>query len=380
MKAGLYVHVPFCSSICPYCDFAVTLAGEARRAEWERAVLDEAGFYGDRHFDFDTVYFGGGTPSALKNERLAVIVDGLHQRLQIDPDASLSIEVNPEDVTRESIRAWEEIGFKSVSVGVQALNDRHLDFLGRRHTVKEARRSVEALLEAGFTTVSLDLIFGLPEQVRSDWEDQLATAVHLGVHHLSCYQLTIHQGTVFGKRCQAGRLAEMGERPQADLYAATHRVLGAAGFEAYEVSNFARPGHRSAHNRKYWTGAGYLGLGPGAHSFDGETLRWWNRRKLRLWHREVERGCRPIEAEEHLTAGQRALETVMLGLRTADGVDLRDLEKRWHVEVIRPNAVTIDDLEVGGLIQRRGDVVAPTPEGMAVADGLARAFRIEEVR
>ncbi len=376
-RAGLYVHVPFCSSICPYCDFAVTLAGEARRAQWERALLDEAVMYADCGFDFDTVYFGGGTPSALKIDRLTRVVGGLREKLQIDPEAQVFIEVNPEDVSPETARAWRDLGFSSVSVGVQALNDVSLGILGRRHTAEQARRSVEFLLEAGFETVSIDLIFGLPGQTRSDWEGQLREGVGLGVQHLSCYQLTFHEGTVFGKRREAGLMTEMGEAPQAELFAITHEVLGTRGFEGYEVSNFALPGHRSTHNLKYWTGAPYLGLGPGAHSFDGVCKRWWNRSKVRLWQRDIDQGRRPVEGEESLTDKQRALETLMLGMRTADGVDLAWLEKRFQTDVIGPNADTLRDLEARGLISRRADRIAPTPAGMAVADALSRAFRIE---
>ena len=376
-SAGLYVHVPFCSSVCPYCDFAVTQAGESRRALWERGLLDEAAMYADRGFDFDTVYFGGGTPSALKIDRLARVVEGLRQGLRINPEAQVFIEVNPEDVGPDSVRAWRNLGFSNVSVGVQSLDDVSLRFLGRRHSAEEARRSVEVLLGAGFDTVSLDLIFGLPDQTRSDWEGQLVEAIRLGVNHVSCYQLTFHDGTIFGKRRDAGLMMEMGEAPQADLYALTHEILGAAGFEGYEVSNFALPGHRSAHNLKYWTGAPYLGLGPGAHSFDGVDTRWWNRRKVRLWQRDIDNGFFPVEGDESLTKRQRAFETLMLGMRTADGVDLAELEKGFGAEVIAPNAETLQSLVAKGLIRRRGDLIAPTPAGMAVADALVRAIRIE---
>ncbi len=376
--AGLYVHVPFCSSVCPYCDFAVLVAGEERRAQWELSLLDEAAMYGDHGFEFDTVYFGGGTPSALEMDRLSRVVGGLRERLRIQPGARLFIEVNPEDVDRETARAWRDLGFSSASVGLQALDDPSLRFLGRNHTADGARACVADLLASGLTTVSLDLIFGLPGQAGSDWVRQLREAVELGIHHISTYQLTIHGGTIFGKRREAGLMGETGEAHQADLYAMTHEILGTAHFEAYEVSNFARPGHRSAHNLKYWTGTPYLGLGPGAHSFDGGRKRWWNRRKLRLWHRDVEKGRRPVEGEEVLTQRQRALEVLMLGLRTADGIDLAALERRFPFDVIRSNADSLNNFESKGLIRRCGDHIAPTPAGMAVADGLVREFKIQD--
>ena len=378
VAAGLYVHVPFCSSVCPYCDFAVTVAGEERRAQWAQSLLNEAAMYADHGFEFDTVYFGGGTPSALKIGRLSRVVEGLRKRLRIQPDARFFIEVNPEDVSRETARAWLDLGFSSASVGVQALDDRTLRFLGRKHTADQARACIAELLASGLTTVSLDLIFGLPDQNRTDWAKQLLEAVQLGVHHISAYQLTIHGGTIFGKRREAGLMSEMGGTSQADLYALTHQILGEADFESYEVSNFAHPGHRSAHNLKYWIGAPYLGLGPGAHSFDGAGKRWWNRRKVRLWRRDIEKGRRPIEGEETLTERQRALEVLMLGTRMADGIDLAGFERRFPFDVIRPNADTLADLEADGLIRRLGDHIAPTPTGMAVADALARAIELED--
>ena len=376
--AGLYVHVPFCSSVCPYCDFAVTVAGEVRRAQWEQSLLNEAAMYAGHGFEFDTVYFGGGTPSALKIDRLSRVIEGLRERLRIRPDARLFIEVNPEDADRENIRSWRDLGFSSASVGVQALDDRALRFLGRKHTADRARECIADLLASGLKTVSMDLIFGLPDQNRLDWAHQLRQAARLGVHHISTYQLTIHGGTIFGKRREVGLMGEMGEAPQADLYALTHEILETADFEAYEVSNFARQGHRSAHNLKYWTGTPYLGLGPGAHSFDGAEKRWWNRRKVRLWHRDVEKGRRPVEGEEVLTQRQRALEVLMLGMRTADGVDLAVFERQFSFDVIRSNARSLTDLEARGLIRRRGDHIVPTPTGMAVADALARAIELKD--
>jgi oxygen-independent coproporphyrinogen-3 oxidase len=310
-------------------------------------------------------------------DRLARVVDGLKARLRIEGNARWFLEINPEDVTVEAARAWRENGFSSVSVGVQALDDEILRVLGRRHTADDARRAVVTLLEAGFETVSIDLIFGIDGQQIAGWQRQLIEAATLGVQHLSCYQLTFHQGTIFGRRREAGLTSEMGEGAQAEFFRTADEILGGAGFEHYEVSNWARPHHRSVHNTKYWTGAPYLGLGPGAHSFDGRFRRWWNRRKLRLWHHRVEEGRSPIEDQETLTPVQRALEQLMLGLRPADGIDLAAIERRWNIDLIKPNAGLIQRLLGEGLIRVLENQIAPTPEGMAVADGIIRAFRIE---
>jgi oxygen-independent coproporphyrinogen-3 oxidase len=372
--AGLYVHVPFCTSVCPYCDFAVTIAGAERRASYLDALTIEV----DRHrglgWRFDTVYVGGGTPSSLAVDQLASLVDSVTKGLDIAPGAVWHLEVNPEDVTSASASAWRELGFAFASLGVQSLDDDALAFLGRRHTAADGCRAAERLLAAGFDTVSVDLIFGLPDQSADAWRDQLDAAVALGVQHVSCYQLTVHDGTVFGRRRDHGDLTELDEDTQAELYLLTHEVLGAAGWSGYEVSNFAAaPDHRSRHNRKYWTHAPYLGLGPSAHSYDGRRRRWWNRRKVRLWSAALAGGERPVDGEETLTEAELLVETVMLGLRTADGVDLDAVRRRFGDELAAIDSAAVDRLVASGHLDRDGATIAPTPLGMAVAEGLARS-------
>lgn len=377
-QAGLYVHVPFCRSVCPYCDFAVTLAGEERRLAWERGLLKEAELYRGRGWSFETVYFGGGTPSNLCAGRFGRVLGGLRDVLSIG-EAFVSIEANPEDVTVDAVRGWRRLGVEYLSLGVQSFDDDQLAFLGRTHSAMQAEKALTIALEAGFRTVSADLIFGLPGQSATAWRRELRTAVDLGVQHISCYQLTVHSGTIFGLRHRTGLLTEASEDQQAELYMVAHEVLSDAGLEAYEVSNFARPGHRSEHNLFYWTGRPYLGLGPGAHSFDGRFTRWWNRRKLRLWQRDVDRRRPPVEDREELGSEERALECLMLGLRQTEGVDLADLERRFQVDILRANERMIEDLVRRDLLVHDGVRLRPTERGLAVADGLVRSLVIGAV-
>jgi putative oxygen-independent coproporphyrinogen III oxidase len=375
--AGLYVHVPFCSSVCPYCDFAVTIAGEARRGAWAEGVVREAAMYSAGGLEFDTVYFGGGTPSTIPPERLAAIAAGLRRHLDIRSDARWHLEVNPEDVSAEAAAAWKALGFCFVSLGVQSFDDRTLAFLGRRHSAAQAAAAVRRLLEAGFDTVSVDLIYGLAGQSGGDWRRQLELAVGLGVPHLSCYQLTVHDGTVFGRRRDNGLLRELADDDQAELFFLTHELLADAGRPAYEVSNFASaPGHRSRHNLKYWTHAPYLGLGPSAHSF-AAGRRWWNRAKLRLWQATVDGGAPPVAGEERPTPRELLLEHLMLGLRTADGIDPAALEQRFGVDIVARNRGVVESLCASGHLERSGGRVRPTRRGLAVADTLARSFDLE---
>ena len=375
--AGLYVHVPFCSAVCPYCDFAVRTGRPAARAAFVDALIAEVALWSDWPEPIDTVYLGGGTPSLLEREQLARVLEAVRQHLPVLGDARIFMEVNPEDVNRESTRAWRSLGVGTVSIGVQSFDDAELRFLGRRHDAGRARDAVASCLETGFATVSIDLIFGVPGQPAATLRRNLDTAVELQPDHVSCYQLTVHEGTAFGRRRERGRLDEMPEDEQAGHFALVHRCLEDAGWSAYEVSNFARaPEHRSRHNLKYWRHAPYLGLGPSAHSFDG-TERWWNERELDAYQDCVRVGRRPIAARERLSRADLALETVMLGLRTTAGIELSEFERRFDFDLLAGNEPLIDDCVAHRQLKITQGRLAPTAAGLAVADGLAARFRLE---
>ena len=374
--AGLYVHAPFCTSVCPYCDFAVTIAGEERRRAWVEGVVREAEMYSEIGLAFDTVYLGGGTPSSLDPEQLVQIVDSLRRILDVDRQALLFLEVNPEDVNRRNASAWRDLGVRFVSLGVQSFDDADLAFLGRRHSATDARRAAEVVCETGFGTVSIDLIYGLEGRSVNHWRRQLDSALELGVDHLSCYQLTVHEGTVLGRKVANGAVAELGEEGLSNLFFVTHELLADAGFEGYEVSNFASaPAHRSRHNLKYWDHTPYLGLGPSAHSF-ARGRRWWNRRKLRRWQDAVSDGMKPVEDEERLSDEQLVLEALMLGFRTAEGVDVDRLREGYGFDLLADNWDVVNRLCASSHIEVDGSRLRPTLAGLAIADTLARSFSL----
>jgi putative oxygen-independent coproporphyrinogen III oxidase len=394
VNPGLYLHVPFCSAICPYCDFSVMPAAAPARQRFasrlEAEVALAAGDWRDPR-PFDTVYFGGGTPSQLAPEELARVLDACRAHLGLEAPAPwIFLEANPEDVTAEACAAWRRLGVRTLSLGVQSFSDDALCFLGRHHTGRQARDVVEVALAAGFDTVSIDLIFGLRGQTAEDWRRELATAVELGPPHLSCYQLTIHPNTPFGVKAKHGLLAELPEDDQADLFELTHGFLADAGWPAYEVSNFARsPAHQSRHNRKYWDHTPYLGLGPSAHSLavgdsspagSPAARRWWNERLTPRWETRVAAGERPIEAHEVLGLGSLAAEALLLGLRTTAGIRLDEFTARYGVDLLAANGALVDRLvDEGRLVVRAdesGRCLSPTLSGMAVADGLAAAFEL----
>lgn len=381
--AGLYVHVPFCSRVCPYCDFAVLTGAPGRHISFVKHLLREIELWDDSrrsrwtHGPFDTVYLGGGTPSSLEPRHLERILATLRERLPVDTDAVVTLEANPEDVTSDSLDTWRALGVDVLSLGAQAFDDAELRFLGRRHDAETARRSVVLASRASFDTVSVDLIFGLPGQGTRAWRRGLETLVDLGPEHVSCYQLTIQPGTPFGHRADRGELAEMAEPEQAERYELAHRILGNAGYQPYEVSNFARGvAHRSRHNRKYWEHAPYLGLGPSAHSFDGQRRRWWNERRLRDWQALLDQGESPGAGDEILDDGALALETAMLRLRTTDGLDLGGFRARFGIDLVATNRDSIDRWVGAGLVRIDAGRLAATTRGLCVADSLARELRL----
>ncbi|MEM7407716.1 MAG: radical SAM family heme chaperone HemW [Pseudomonadota bacterium] len=370
-NAGLYVHVPFCSAVCPYCDFAVSVARPGEHAAFLSAVSAEAHNYRDWPLPFDTVYFGGGTPSALSGTALQELLATLRAALPIAPDARVFLEANPEDITPAYLGGVTGLGVHTLSLGVQSFDDRELRLLGRRHTGAQALEAVRRCLAAGIHTVSVDVIFGLPGQSRAELEVTLRAIEQLRPHHVSCYQLTIHEGTNFHRRERSGRLTQLEEDRQAELYEYLTRRLAECGLQPYEVSNFARaPQFQSLHNNKYWRHVPYLGLGPSAHSFDG-SKRWWNLRNHRAYADALTEARTPVDDCETLEAADLALETLMLGIRTAAGIDLDAYRERFAVDLASVNAELLSELCALDYVECTPASLAPTPRGMAVADALA---------
>lgn len=386
---GLYIHVPFCTHICPYCDFSVLTGDRAWQSRYLQSLLLEIDHLTDAGWPelalrppqqaFDTIYFGGGTPSMMEAAHLETLLQAIRAKLPVREDAWLFLEANPEDVTPDSAATWRQMGFRTISLGIQSFSSQSLSFLGRQHTARIARQSLDHALAAGFDTVAMDLIYGIPDQTPSDWRADLDAALGAGPHHLSCYQLTIHPRTSFGFRRERGELVEMRNEEQADLLLLTHRHLEASGMPAYEVSNFAAsPEHASVHNQKYWNHTPYVGLGPSAHSFAGRQ-RWWNSRKIKPWMAALEEGRSPIEGAETLDRETLILERLMLGLRTPAGVDFDDLPDGMGPSLWEDNRSIIESFFERGLVTMHESRLSPTLEGLAIADSLARSIDLSAV-
>ena len=386
---GLYVHVPFCARICPYCDFAVTAlgrSGPSRLERYRRALLREIELRA-APLAADTVYFGGGTPSLAPPGFFREIVESAAATGLAAPKSFVIIEANPEDLARDPGLAarWAAEGVSGVSLGAQALDDSRLRFLGRLHSAEDIDVAASRLAEAGIPWISVDLIYGAAGQAADSLRTEIGAATDLpGVNHLSAYELTVEPDTPFGRRAASGE--RLTAEPGGDgLFRVVHETLAECGFPAYEASNFAAaPGLRSRHNQKYWSGVRYLGIGPSAHSFDPERAeRSWNHRGFGDWEAAVLGDGEPAAGRERLRPAQRALEELFLRLRTTAGLELGGFAARYGAEVVRSNRALFRDWEARGLVRLEGPeggLMSPTLQGLAVADALAREVDLNALR
>ncbi len=330
--ASLYLHIPFCEKKCAYCDF-YSIENFTRVEDFLAALHREIGRYAEYagKETFETIFFGGGTPSLLSPHHLEGILTDLHNTFTIEPEAEITVETNPGTVTQEKLAAYRALGVNRLSIGVQSFHEDELKFLTRIHDSSQAVRCVELARRAGFDNVSIDLIYALPGQTLARWEETLRKAIVLQPNHISAYGLIVEDGTPLARMVQAHLVSPKPPDEEAEFYELTMAFLEAHGFEQYEVSNYARPGYRSRHNYNYWRHANYLGFGPSAHSFwkeDGRTARrWWNIPNLSHYCLSLQDGRLPILQQESLDAAQLLGEEIFLGLRS-DGVSLQTLRHR----------------------------------------------------
>ena len=318
----LYVHVPFCARRCVYCDFSIAVRPTVPVADYLAGIERELRIrHSTSDFDLETLYLGGGTPSRLGGEGVARLLDLIRAKAHIRKDAEVTLETNPEDVTAEAVAAWKAAGVNRISLGVQSFDDKTLAWMHRVHDAKTAQQAVQVLLEGGLSNISIDLIFALPEEQGRDWAKDLAKAMRIGVSHVSLYGLTVEPQTPLGRWVARNETSESPEERYEAEFLSAHEALTAAMFEHYEVSNYGKPGHHSRHNWAYWLRRPYGGIGPSAHEFDG-SVRRWNRFAYAEWLAAVSRGEDPTEDVEGLTGDQVQQESVYLGLRTNEGIEL----------------------------------------------------------
>ena len=370
---GVYVHVPWCRHVCPYCDFNVhassappeaddlaayvaELTAWAARPEWDRRAIR-------------TLYLGGGTPSLLSPATVARLLDAA-RRLGLQADAEVTLEANPGTVTRDRLAAYRDAGVSRISLGAQSFQTPLLRTLGRDHSADETRAAVAAVRHAGFDNLSLDLIFAVPGQTLETWIDDLAQATALGPAHVSAYALTWEEHTPFHAWRAQGRVVAVDDDLESAMADVADAYLAAAGLVRYEISSWARPGFESRHNTGYWDGTDYLGLGPGAHSFhaSGSTARrWWNVRLPQGWRAAVAPRGTAVDGEEVLVDAEARSDFVVAGLRRLTGVDVAAFEQRFGIAL--PAAFPqLAGLARDGLVQIDTSRVRLTPRGLRFAD------------
>jgi len=367
----VYVHVPFCARRCVYCDFAIAVRRHVPEEEYLQSVAREltVRFPEAKPWPVATLYFGGGTPSRLGGSGIAQLLDLLQTRLTILPNAEVTIEANPEDVTTEAVEAWRSAGVNRLSLGAQSFDDAVLRWMHRTHDANSVRNAVESARAAGIDDISLDLIFALPNEIDRCWENDVTSALALDPTHVSLYGLTTEPATPLGRWRDRGIVTEAPDESYEREYLYADQAMSAAGFEHYEVSNFGRPGHRARHNSMYWRGVPYAGLGPGAHEFDGSTRRW-NADAYVEWQRRLADAVDPREGDELLDDDRRATEDIYLGLRTSDGLRLTG------AELVRTQAW----VDAGWGTITDGDRLTLTPLGWLRLDSLAADLTVVRSR
>ena len=363
----VYVHIPFCARICPYCAFYKERLDRSQTDRFCEAILREleaskAGAPG-RELIPSTIFFGGGTPTALTTSQLELLLDGIRRTLDLSELAEWTMEANPGSVSLPKAKTLKKLGVNRISLGIQSWDNNLLAILGREHSAAQAEESFRILRAAGFSNINIDLMFGLPTQTIEQWGATLQKSIALGPEHISAYCLTYEEDTEFFLRHSRGELSSDAEA-EADFFEMTISVLEDAGYTHYEISNYAREGFSSVHNRGYWSGEDYVGIGPSAFSTVG-MQRWQNISDYRGYADRVLRGESPIASRESLTTEAKQMERIALSLRTEDGLP---------IEAVTGRLVAAEQLIQRGLLRRSNGNFVLTRRGKAVADSVAEAF------
>ena len=361
--AGIYIHIPFCKSRCKYCDFFSTTHLE-KRAQYVAALLEEWRMRAHEVKEpIHTIYIGGGTPSMLDDSSLQMIIEAIRRESSLNSTAiseplqgdeamlqEITMEANPGDITLERAQAWRKMGINRLSIGVQSLDDELLQLIGRRHTAEQARKAVAAAQAAGFDNISIDLMYALPSQTMEQWQKDVAEALQMGVQHISTYGLIYEESTVLMTLLDHGVIEAVDEDTEMQMYDYLVGQLAANNFEHYEVSNFALPNRQSRHNSSYWNNTPYIGLGAGAHSYDGQ-VRQWNISDLDTYIAQAM--AHQLQPEkEVLTEEQRHTERVMLGLRTNSGIGSDEIDRSKAQPYIAQ-----------GMLKEKGNHIVATTKG-----------------
>lgn len=375
--AGIYLHIPFCRKRCHYCDFfkSTDLSQKARLLEGLRKELESRASELDSE-EINTIYLGGGTPSVLLIDELKDILNTIRLNYQVSPKAEITMEANPDDLSQAILSAIREIGFNRLSMGVQSFSESDLKLMNRRHGVMQALQSVKWAKKAGFSNISIDLIYGLPNQSLEEWERNVRIAVELDVQHISAYNLTYHEGTVFYDQLKKGILKELPDELSLQQFEMLISILKEAGFEHYEISNFCKPSLYSQHNSSYWKSKKYLGIGPSAHSFDLVTRRW-NVSSVSGYLDGIENN-KPYSESEILTEQDRFNDYIITGLRTIWGISEELIQAEFSDSYLVHFQKSRDKYLHSGHVLNTSGKICLSPEGLFISDQIMADFMVVE--
>lgn len=368
--AGIYIHVPFCKQACHYCNFHFSTSLAAKNdfiAALLKEIVLQAGYLQGEQVE--TVYFGGGTPSLLSEEEIRLILSALRETFTISSDAEYTLEANPDDLTPPKLQVLKASGINRLSIGIQSFFEEDLRWMNRAHNADQSIACIQHAQEAGFYNLTIDLIYGTPGLTDEKWRENVQRAVAFNIPHLSCYALTVEPKTALDHFIRSGKLTDVDHDQQARQFLLLMDWMETAGYEHYEISNFARPGQRSRHNTAYWLGRKYLGLGPSAHSFDGSS-RQWNVANNALYIQSLQQGAVPHE-KEVLTPTQQLNEYIMTSLRTMEGLNIGYVTGKFGNEKANSIVKNADKFRNSGLLQWDGERLWLTKEGKLMADGIA---------
>lgn len=368
--AGIYVHIPFCKQACNYCNFHFSTSLQQKDA-LIHALVKEIVItpISSSNEMINTIYFGGGTPSILGIDDLLMIFDALQQKFSISTSAEITLEANPDDITIEKLLQWKQAGINRLSIGIQSFLEEELVWMNRAHNATESLACIDKVIEAGFTNFSIDLIYGSPLLDNDNWKRNVEIVFAKNIPHISCYALTVEPSTALEKQIAQHKKQPVDPEKQAAQFLLLMEWMQQAGYNHYEISNYAKPGMESKHNSSYWQGKHYYGFGPSAHSFDG-TSRKWNIANNALYIQSLQKDIIPSE-EERLTVTQQLNEYIMISLRTREGLNLDIISQKFGEEFNNKILVAGRKYEATGKIKINANKIVLTKAGKLFADGIA---------
>jgi len=376
--AGIYIHIPFCKQACVYCNFHFSTSLQLKN-DFLQALLKETGDRKDylQGENIETIYFGGGSPSLLAPAEIEYILSAINNNYSISPNAEITLEANPDDINLENAMAWRKLGINRLSIGIQSFYDEDLRWMNRAHDADQSVRSIDAVFNAGFSNLTIDLIYGMPTLTDEKWQANVQRATEYGIPHISCYALTVEAKTVLEKKIRTGMTSDVNTDDQARQFLLLIDWLEEEGYEHYEISNFAKPGMRSRHNTSYWQQKKYLGLGPSAHSFDGMS-RQWNISNNSLYVSSIKDSLPAFEFEQ-LQPIHRLNEYIMTSLRTSEGLNLDFVSTQFGSNAMNQLQENSCRHEENGSIIHEENMIKLTRKGRLLADGIAADLFFESL-